>query len=60
MKYAKPIMSITELVEMGYSRADLKKAAHHRLAPKYIVRGGGKFLFDTEAWERNKRYVLGR
>lgn len=62
MKYPKALMSITELVELGYSRTDLIRAAHHKLRDKYIIptAGGGKFRFDTEAWEKYRKYVLGR
>lgn len=62
MKYPKPLMSISELVELGFSRTDLKQAAHHHLSYKYIqvTKGNGKFLFDTEQWEKYRKCVLHR
>ena len=62
MKYPKALMSVTELVKLGFSRADLNQAAHHRLSYKYIqvTQGGGKFLFDTAEWEKCRRSVLHR
>ena len=53
-------MSITELTKMGLSKNSLYQAAHHHLSYHYIVRtvGGGKILFDTEQFEKYKKYVL--
>ena len=57
MTYPKPLMSITELVKMGFPRDMLYKAAHAKGAERYIIRtpGGGKILFDTEKFERVKK-----
>lgn len=48
MKFPKPVMSISELVKMGFSRTDLYKMAHSDDAHKYVLKMGGKILFDTE------------
>lgn len=62
MKYPKAIMSITELTKLGYSRTELLRAAHHHLAPRYIMTTSkkGKFLFDTAEWEKVRKFVLRR
>ena len=56
MNYPKPIMSISELVELGYSREMLYRAAHALGSKRYILRtpGNGKILFDTEKFDRVK------
>lgn len=48
MTYPKPLMSITELVEMGYSRDTLNDYSRVKDAPIIWTRGGGKILFQTE------------
>lgn len=60
MKYPKAVMSITELAEMGFSRKELTKAAHHHLSSKYIVKtiGGGKYFFKTEEFEKYMKYIF--
>jgi hypothetical protein len=57
MTYPKPLMSITELVKMGFPRDMLYKAAHAQGCERYIIRtpGGGKILFDVEKWEKMRR-----
>ena len=59
MKYPKPIMTIKELKELGYSEYLLKQAAHHSLAYKYIIRNNdkGKIRFDTAAFEKVRNIV---
>ena len=56
MKYPKQIMSISELVQLGFSRELLYKAAHARGNERYTLRtpGRGKILFDTERFDRVK------
>lgn len=60
MNYPKPIMSIKELVQMGYSKTDLYTAAHHPFSRYYLIptAGGGKFRFDTDKWEKYRDKVL--
>jgi hypothetical protein len=48
MNYPKPLMSITELVAMGYSRWDLKCYANAKGAPVIRTIGRGKSLFMTD------------
>lgn len=57
MVYPKPLMSITELVKLGFPRDMLYKAAHAQGCERYIIRtpGGGKILFDVEKWEKMRR-----
>lgn len=57
MTYPKPLMSITELVKMGFPRDMLYKAAHAQGCERYIIRtpGGGKILFYVEKWEKMRR-----
>lgn len=59
MKYPKPVMSLTEMAKLGFSRTQLNQAAHHPLADKYMMTtaNGGKFLFDTEKFERYRTSV---
>lgn len=60
MTYPKPYMSVSELAKMGLSKTSLYQAASHHLAYHYIIRtaGGGKILFDTEQFEKYKKYVF--
>ncbi len=60
MRYPKPLMSIRELVEMGYSKTDLYHAAHCDESKYYIIptKGKGKIRFDTEQWEKHRKHVL--
>ena len=62
IKYPKEIMSIKELVAMGFTKTQMYQAAHHFLSDKYTMRtsGGGKILFDTAAFEKERAFVLGR
>lgn len=55
MKFPKPVMSISELAKMGFSRTDLYKAAKSEDAHKYIIPTKGKILFDTEAFSKELR-----
>lgn len=48
MVYPKPLMSITELVSMGYSRWDLRCYANAKNAPVIRTIGKGKVFYQTE------------
>ena len=48
----KSIYSITELVKLGYSRADLKCIAHAKGSPAFKSAGGGKWFFDKEKLDK--------
>lgn len=48
MQYPKQLMSITELVAMGYSRWDLRCYANAKGAPVIRTIGKGKTLYLTE------------
>lgn len=53
MQYPKAVMSVSELKQMGFSPVELRNQAHisgQKFAWK--TAGGGKILFDTEAYER--------
>lgn len=54
MKYSKPIMSIAEMhKELGIPTQDLRRYVHipgQKFARK--TSGGGKWLFDTEEFEK--------
>lgn len=53
MIYPKQIMSISELVELGFPREDLKRYTRIKGVPAYKTKGGGKWLFKTtllDAW----------
>lgn len=56
MKFPKKIMSIKELVELGYSKTFLIRIAHHKLSNKYIRRtssaSNAKILFDVETLDK--------
>lgn len=55
MTYPKPIMSITELMALGFSRDFLNQCAHRKgqtYASKTL--GGGKWLFDTAEFEKQR------
>lgn len=52
-KHPKLLMSITELVQMGYSKADLKNYIRIKGFPCIRTQGGGKYLIETDkldAW----------
>lgn len=53
MEYPKPIMTISELQEMGYPREYLLRACHSKHAGKLCIRTSrrGKFLIKTEVFE---------
>lgn len=52
MQYPKPIMSLSELAEMGFPRHELNKNVHARGQTfAFKTTGGGKWLFDTEKYE---------
>ena len=53
MKFEKPIMSITELMEYGFSRTELNEYAHVK-NQKYAFTsaGRGKWRFDTEEFSK--------
>lgn len=56
MKYEKKLMSITELVELGYPRAFLKRIVNADNSAKFTIRTSGsktaKFLIDTEEFDK--------
>ena len=57
LQYPKPIMSVTELVNMGFSREYIYKMAH-RKGQKYCVRLEGfktKLFFDTVEFEKARQ-----
>ena len=51
MKYPKPLMGVSELVEMGFSREQLKRYLRIEGCPATKTPGGGKWKFDTEKFE---------
>jgi len=56
MIYPKPLMSITELCELGFSRDELNRDVHakgQRFATK--TPGGGKWRIDTEEYEKFRK-----
>ena len=59
MTYPKPVMSITDMTKLGFSKTDLYKMAKHPLADKYIIRtgAGGKIYYDTEKFEQYRRLI---
>lgn len=56
MTYPKKLMTITELVKLGYSRSYLDRIAHHEQSHKYIRRTStaknSTIRFDTEVLEK--------
>lgn len=48
MVYPKPLMSISELVAMGYSRWDLRCYANAKGAPVRRTIGKGKVFYETD------------
>ena len=56
MKYPKPVMRITELIEMGFSYPSLRRAygsPGQRFATKINpLKNNSAFLFDTEEFEK--------
>lgn len=54
MQYPKPIMSITELTKLGFSRDYLDRAVHSKHANYFAQRTSrrGKFLIDTEKFQK--------
>ena len=54
MKYPKPMMSITELTALGFSRDYLQKAVHCKHSDEFAYRTGrgGKFMVDTEKFDK--------
>lgn len=59
MTYPKPLMSVTEMQKLGFSRDFLYRIARHKLAHKYIRRTSAKktskILFDTEVLDKLMR-----
>lgn len=51
MQYAKPLMTITELVEMGFSRYELNEIIHDSDAPVLWSAGKGKARIITEEFD---------
>ena len=54
MKYPKPLMSLTELRQLGYSSNELMCFAHMKDSPATKTVGGGEFVFDTEKLEKKR------
>lgn len=56
MKYDKKLMSITELVALGYPRSFLKRIVNAENSAKFTIRTSGsktaKFLIDTEEFDK--------
>lgn len=52
MQYPKPIMSITELTTLGFSRETLKQYTRIKGFPGTKTPGGGKWIVDTEEFEK--------
>ena len=48
MIFPKPLMSISELADMGFSKYELRKYVHARGCPVIRTPGGGKYKIDTE------------
>ena len=63
MEYPKPLMTTTELVKMGFTRAMLYEMAHTP-GQQYCIRRGssqrGHFLFDTKLLEKARLKRLAR
>jgi len=58
MQYPKPIMTITELVPLGFTKHYLKRVCHVKgqdFAKK--TPGGGKYYFDVEKFEKWRNSV---
>ena len=53
MQYPKPIMSLTELTELGFPRRELNKNVHAK-GQVFAIKttGGGKWIFDTAEYEK--------
>lgn len=60
MIYPKPVMTITELAGLGFSKTQLYEAAHHRLSGRYVIKspGGRKIRFDTAEFEKIRQVVM--
>ena len=61
MQYPKQIMSLTELVQLGFSRRELNKNVHAK-GQTFAIKttGGGKWIFDTaeyEKWRKQRTIV---
>lgn len=46
------VMSITQLVELGWSRYDLLLIANSKKSPAFKTGGGGKWMFDMDKLEK--------
>lgn len=46
------VMSISQLVELGWSRTDLMRIAHSKKSPAFKTGGGGKWMFDMAKLEK--------
>lgn len=63
LQYPKPIMSLTELTELGFSRNYLNQMAHRRnqkCCTRVSDKGKSKFLFDVEKLEKERERMLSR
>lgn len=63
MQYPKPIMTIQELKELGFTDGYLRQMAHRR-GQKYATRQSqskkSTILFDTEKFEKERQKMLTR
>jgi hypothetical protein len=46
------LMSISQLVEQGWSRTDLLQIANSKRSPAFKTGGGGKWMFDMYKLEK--------
>jgi hypothetical protein len=63
MQYPKPIMSVTELTELGFTRNYLYQMSR-RKGQKYCTKvsnnGKSKLIFDTDKFEKERQLMLTR
>jgi len=63
MEYPKPIMSLTELSLMGFSRTYLNQMAHmegQRCCTRMSEKNKSKIIFDTARFEKERERMLVR
>lgn len=46
------VMSITELIALGWNKYTLMQIAHSKGSPAFKTCGGGKWLFDVKKLEK--------
>lgn len=60
MYFKKQIMSISELVEMGFPRDEIEGWVHRSGFPVITTQGKGKYLIDTtqlESWLKKNKHI---